>query len=60
VQAKTDLLEVRIPFAIALSMLSNISSSDLSSPIHNTKSACLPLSAIDVKIFSATEPLLIP
>uniref|UniRef100_A0A2P2M7I5 Trehalose-6-phosphate synthase n=1 Tax=Rhizophora mucronata TaxID=61149 RepID=A0A2P2M7I5_RHIMU len=37
-----------------------MSSSDLSSPIHNTKSACLPLSTIDVNTFSATLPLLTP
>jgi hypothetical protein len=41
-------------------MLSNMSSSDLSSPMHNTKPGGFPLSIILERTFSATNPLVTP
>nr|GMD10806.1 IRK-interacting protein [Ipomoea batatas] len=58
--AYTDEFEERVPLLIALPIISNMSSSDLSSPMHSMKSACRPFSAIDEKILSATRPLLTP
>lgn len=60
VQAKISGGIGRSGFVTVLNMLSNMSSSDLSSPIHITMSGGFPSSTIRCITFSTARPLLTP
>lgn len=60
VQAKISGADGNDGHVTVLKMLSNMSSSDLSSPMHSTKSGGLAPLTMVIRTCSATKPLLIP
>jgi hypothetical protein len=61
VQANTSLVAGSLtPAFDGHTMLSNMSSSDRSSPMHSTKSGAFPVLTMDDRRLSTTTPLLMP